>query len=339
VVAITHHYHYDKMKNLNAKIGMRSHAENTNTATQRQPSDTPRATKKLTADNYMEAALSNATKRAYASDLREFKKWGGSIPATADSLVKYLTEMATKQAYATLQRRVITIVKATTDAGYESPTRSPDVKRLMQGIRRTIGTRQRQAKPIVKDDLLELLVMVDKQQPIKAARDRALFLIGFAGAFRRAELVSIRCEDICEYSTGMSILIQRSKTDQEGAGRTVYIPHASGARCPVAALKAYRAIAGIESGWLFRSISCYEKVSSSPLSAQSVSLILKAAAKRSGVDPSIISGHSLRAGYCTQAAIFGLQPWQIREQTGHKSDLVLARYIRPVAGKKIPSLL
>lgn len=92
----------------------------------------------------------------------------------------------------------ITIVKATTYAGYESPTRSPDVKRLMQGIRRTIGTRQRQAKPIVKDDLLELLVMVEKKQPIKAARDKALFLIGFAGAFRRAELVAIRCEDICE---------------------------------------------------------------------------------------------------------------------------------------------
>jgi len=246
--------------------------------------------------------------------------------------------MAPKLAVATLQRRVIAIHKSHTDAGHESPMRDATVKRVMQGIRRTFGTRQRQAKPILKDDLLEMLVMVDQQPPVKAARDKALLLIGFAGAFRRSELVSIRCEDITEFAGGIEILLRRSKTDQDGAGRTVFIPLASGVRCPVAALKDYKTIAGINRGWLFRAVR-HEQIAELPLTAQSVALILKAAANRAGADPSVISGHSLRAGYCTQAAIVGLQPWQIREQTGHKSDLVLARYIRPVAKRKIPSLL
>ena len=320
------------------KISTRNRAENMNESTSNKQGGTPDQRQTLTTDEYMEAALSKATKRAYASDLREFVKWGGSIPSTSEQVATYLAEMATTLANATLQRRMISIHKAHTEAGYESPVRAPKVKQVLAGIARTFGTRQVQARPILKDDLLEMLVMVDQQRPVKAARDKALMLIGFAGAFRRSELVAIRCEDITEFPGGIEILIQRSKTDQEGIGRTVFIPHASGARCPVAALKDYKTLTAINSGWVFRAV-CSEQVSESPLTAQSVALILKAAAKRVGVNAQGISGHSLRAGYCTQAAIFGLQPWQIREQTGHKSDLVLARYIRPVGRRKLPSLL
>jgi integrase len=144
---------------------------------------------------------------------------------------------------------------------------------------------------------------------------------------------------VTEYPDGLEILLRRSKTDQEGVGRTCFIPYAGGNRCPVLALKHYREVAGIKDGWLFRAVDRHENVSTTPLSAQSVALILKEAVKKAGGDPSQVSGHSLRAGYCTQAAIAGLQPWQIREQTGHTSDLMLARYIRPVAKRKIPSLL
>ena len=293
----------------------------------------------LTAENYIEAAQSKATKLGYASDVRHFLSLGGSIPATAEQVMTYLADVATTLAVATIERRLIAIHKAHTDSGHVSPVSHPLVKRTMQGIRRTCGIRQRQVKAVIKDDLLQMLVMIEKQNPIKAARDKALLLVGFAGAFRRSELVALRCEDITTFPNGIEILLKHSKTDQEKAGRTVWIPFANGVHCPVKALDQWRTLSGIESGWLFRAVNRHDQISTTPLSAQAVALIVKDATRRVGADPDVVSGHSLRAGYCTQAAIVGLQPYQIREQTGHKSDATLARYIRPVAKRKIPSLL
>lgn len=294
---------------------------------------------KLTAANYMEAAQSDATKHGYAIDVRHFYQHGGSIPATLEQVIDYIVKAASVCAVATLQRRLIAIHKAHVDEGHVSYLKHPQVKRTMQGVRRTLGTRQRRVKAVVKDDLLEMLVMAGQQKPIKAARDQALMLVGWGAALRRSELVALRCEDITDHSTGIEILIVRSKTDQEAAGRTCFIPHANGERCPVKALKQYQELTGIHTGWLFRAVDRHDNISDTPLSAQSVARIVKEAVRRVGGDPSAVSGHSLRAGYCTQAAIAGLQPWQIREQTGHTSDLMLARYIRPVQKRKIPSLL
>jgi integrase len=216
------------------------------------------------------------------------------------------------------------------------------VKRTMQGIRRTLGTKQRRVTALMEDDLLEMMVHVDQQMPMKAARDKALLLIGFAGAFRRSELVALNCDDITHYESGAELLLRRSKTDQEGAGRTVFIPYARGGRCPVKALRAWLELAAIESGPIFRAINRHDQVvGRKALTPQSVALIVKSTVRMmSGADEAkMVAGHSLRAGYCTEAAMVGLQPCQIREQTGHRSDVTLARYIRPVAKRKIPSLL
>ena len=323
------------MKN-NTKIGGATHA---NTPAAQTSENAATRSPRLSVDGYVAAARSAATTRGYAADVRHFKQWGGKIPACPGQLAEYLADMASTLKVATIERRLIALHRAHVDKGLGSPARDALVKRTMAGIRRTLGTRQRQAKAIVKDDLLEMLVMVDQRKPMQAARDRALLLIGFAGAFRRSELVAIRCEDITEHANGLEILIRRSKTDQAGAGRTVFIPHAKGARCPVKALQQLLELAGIASGCVFRRVSRHDKIGGAALSAQSVALIVKAAAKRAGGDPTIVSGHSLRAGYVTTAAEAGLQPHQIKEQTGHRSDAMLARYIRPVAKRKIPSLL
>ena len=216
------------------------------------------------------------------------------------------------------------------------------VKRTMQGIRRTLGTKQRRVTALVKDDLLEIMVHIDQQAPMKAARDKALLLIGFAGAFRRSELVALQYEDMTQFDGGVELLIRRSKTDQEGAGRTVFIPYARGSRCPVKVLKNWLELAGIVAGPLFRPINRHDQVvGSKALTPQSVSLVVKASVRMMSGDEAakMVAGHSLRAGFATQAAMVGLQPYQIREQTGHRSDVTLARYIRPVAKRKIPSLL
>jgi integrase len=257
-------------------------------------------------------------------------------------IAEYLAECAGTAAVATLQHRLIAIHRAHTDQNIPSPVMNRLVKRTMQGIRRTYGTAQRRVKALTKDDLLEMMVLVDQQKPLKAARDKALLLIGFAGAFRRSELVSLKCEDVTEYDNGLELLLRRSKTDQEGVGRTVFIPYAKGSRCPVKALKRWLALADITGGYMFRAVNRHDQVvGDEALTPQSVALIVKASVRKMKGEEAAktVSGHSLRAGYCTEAAMVGLQPYQIREQTGHRSDVTLARYIRPVAKRKIPSLL
>lgn len=292
--------------------------------------------------SYSAAAQSSATTRSYATDIQHFLRHGGTIPATAAMVAEYLANFAGTLAVSTLQHRLIAIHRAHTDCGLQSPIMDHLVKRTIQGIRRTLGTKQRRVTALVKDDLLEMMVHIDQQLPMKAARDRALLLIGFAGAFRRSELVALRYEDMTRYENGLELLINRSKTDQEGAGRTVFIPHARGNRCPVKALLTWLELAGIVAGPLFRPINRHDQiVGNKGLTAQSISLVVKAAVRMTSGDEAakMVAGHSLRAGYCTEAAMVGLQPYQIREQTGHRSDMTLARYIRPVAKRKIPSLL
>jgi integrase len=291
---------------------------------------------------YSAAAQSEDSTRSYDAGVRHFKLHGGAVPATPTMVAEYLACMAGTLAVATLQHRLIAIHRAHTDRGLLSPVMDNLVKRTMQGIRRTFGTKQRRVTALVKDDLLEMIVHVDQQMPMRAARDKALILIGFAGAFRRSELVGLQCEDMTQYDSGLELLLRRSKTDQEGAGRTVFIPYAHGSRCPVKVLKNWLALAGIDSGPLFRRINRHDQVvGSTALTPQSVALIVKAAVRMMAGDDAAanVAGHSLRAGYCTEAATVGLQPYQIREQTGHRSDVTLARYIRPVAKRKIPSLL
>lgn len=288
-----------------------------------------------------EAAQSDATKRSYEQAVRHFLRNGGHIPATEGIIARYLAEFAGRLAPATLQHRLVAIHRAHVDRGLNSPVLSNEVKRTMQGIRRSYGTAQRRVKALVKDDLLELLALVDKQKPMKAARDRALLLVGFAGAFRRAELVGIRVEDLTPFSHGLEVLLRRSKTDQEGHGRTVFIPHAKGNRCPVKAVENWLHLYGVKHGPLFPALNRHDQVVRDSLSPQSVALIVKDAVLRvKGVDVARqFSGHSMRAGYVTTAADVGLQPYQIREVTGHRSDATLAKYIRPVQKRKVPSLL
>ena len=306
------------------------------------PITTPQAAPSALVVSYSAAAQSNATTLAYDADIRHFKQHGGAIPASAAMVAEYLASFAGTLAVATLQHRLIAIHRAHADQGLESPMRDHLVKRTMQGIRRTLGTKQRRVTALVKDDLLEMMVHIDRQAPMRSARDKALLLIGFAGAFRRSELVALQYEDMTQFEEGVELLIRRSKTDQEGAGRTVFIPRARGSRCPVTVLKNWLELAGIAAGPLFRPINRHDQiVGSKALTPQSVALIVKSSMRSMAGDDAgkSVAGHSLRAGYCTEAAMTGLQPYQIREQTGHRSDVTLARYIRPVAKRKIPSLL
>jgi site-specific recombinase XerD len=291
------------------------------------------------ADTLIAAATAKATKAAYASDIRHWLANGGTLPAVPAQIVEYLARFAEKLSISTLERRLIAIHQAHKEISQPSPARDMAVRSTMQGIRRTHGKRKKQARPLLKDDLLEALVLIDRQKPVKAARDRALLLLGFAGAFRRSELVAIRVEDIKHVDSGVEVFLPQSKTDQQREGDTKFIPCANGVRCPVAALAEWLAVSGIETGYVFRGVDRHDNISDTALTPQSVRLVVKKSVERVGGDKNAVSAHSLRAGYITQAAMAGHQIWQIKLVSLQKSDVVVAGYIRPINKRKVPSLL
>lgn len=284
-----------------------------------QPAITPEVS------DYLRASLSDNSRRAYRSDLNHFLAWGGTIPASPEMVAQYLAAHAGQHAIATLARRLVSIGKAHTTQGMQSPTDSELVRATLRGIRHTHGSAQRQVAPAVKEDVL---AMVADLGGVKGIRDKALLLIGFAGAFRRSELVSLVVADIEQAKQGLVIHLRRSKTDQDGRGRKVAIPFARGAICPVQALQHWLETSCITEGAIFRPVNRHGVIADTPLTAQAVALVIKERAKAVGLDPSRYAGHSLRAGLVTSAAQLGVSSWKIRQQTGHASDAMLSRYIR-----------
>lgn len=276
-------------------------------------------------EQYLLASLSESTRHAYKKDLVHFIRWGGRIPASPESVASYLAGHANQLSFATLSRRVVAIGRAHTIKHCPSPVHSELVKATLQGIRRTKGSAQRHVAPTLLNDIK---AMVNGLHDMKGVRDKALLLIGFAGAFRRSELVSIKVEDISFVDEGIIIHLLRGKTDQVGRGRDIAIPFVRGKYCPVKAIKDWLKHSGINSGRLFRCVNRYGQVVGQGLSPQSVALIVKQRAKVIGLDAQQYSGHSLRAGLVTSAAKSGVSSWKICQQTGHRSEAVMQRYIR-----------
>jgi integrase len=179
---------------------------------------------------------------------------------------------------------------------------------------------------LLRDDLF--LVLDRMGDDVRAARDRALLLIGFAGGFRRSEIVGLNVEDIESVRQGLIISLRHSKTDQEGHGRKIGIPVGRTRWCPVAALSRWLDLAGIASGPIFRSVDRHGNVGTARLSGEAVCIVVRDRVASAGIDPTGYSGHSLRAGFATSATQAGISTTKIRQQTGHASDAMLARYVR-----------
>ena len=168
----------------------------------------------------------------------------------------------------------------------------------MRGIRRAIGTASAQKTPATADIIAEML----KNCPdnLKGTRDRALLALGFAGAFRRSELVALSVEDLAEVPDGLRVMIRRSKTDQEAQGQEIAIPRGYRLR-PVETLQTWLAAAEINSGPRFRPVLKGNRLQNVALTDRSVAQIVKYYAELVGLDPVHSAGHSLRAGYVTSA--------------------------------------
>lgn len=196
----------------------------------------------------------------------------------------------------------------------------------MAGIRRRLGAAPAQKAPVLVADLRAMVTALP--DTVIGRRDRALVLVGWCGAFRRSELAALEVGDLAFDDRGLVVTLRKSKTDQEGLGRKVPVPYGRSAdTCPVRALRAWLEAAGITSGRVFRRVD-RGRVGAS-LTAHGVARVVKKLAGRVGLNVSDFSGHSLRAGLVTSAALAGVVHQRISKVTGHRNGYGVSLYVRP----------
>jgi site-specific recombinase XerD len=294
--------------------------------------------------SYVARASAESTVRAYRSDWRLFTDWCAMrgyqpLPATPEVTAAYLAEIADigttfsggrPLSKASIERRLAAIVFAHRAAGLEPPTTqtgAATLSAMMRGIRNAKRSVRRAVKRPADADVLRDIVRGITGNTMLDLRDRALLTMGMMGAFRRSELVRIQVEDIAPHPRGLSITIPFSKGDQAGAGQSVAI--LEGRRIePVRHLRAWLEAAGISAGAVFRRLTPHGRVTDAALSEQSVALIVKKRAAAVGYDPALFAGHSLRAGFLTEAGRTGATLFKMQEHSRHKSIEMLSTYVR-----------
>ena len=279
----------------------------------------------------------NNTVRAYKSDFNDFGLFCAqngfkSLPTTPDIISLYLSYLSSKDIkVSTLKRRLVSIKVLHKLKGHYLDSKNPIIIETLMGIKRRKGSIQKGKKPILINNLKKIINAIDKQnkEEIKKFRDRSIILIGFAGGFRRNEIVSLNCEDLDFVQEGLKIDIRRSKTDQFGEGFTKALPYFDSSQyCPVLSVKKWIEASKITSGPVFRRFSKGSKLSKNRLTDQTVALLIKEYLKLAGIDNKNYSGHSLRSGFATSAAESGVEERNIMAMTGHKSTEMVRRYIK-----------
>ena len=263
------------------------------------------------------------TLRAYKADFRDFvlfcqQNGLNSMPSEPKVITLYLTHLSKSSKFSTLKRRLASISVIHKLNGHYLDIKHPIITENLLGIRRVKGSHQKAKKPILINDLKLLIKAINEEKNSKQTlRNKSLLLIGFAGGFRRSELVSIMHEDVDFVSEGVKIFVKRSKTDQSGEGMTKGIPYfANPEFCPVINLKEYIEQEQIKSGKIFE------------MTDKNVALIIKKYSALAGLDQSKYSGHSLRSGFATSTAELGAEERSIMAMTGHKTTQMVRRYIK-----------
>ena len=276
------------------------------------------------------AEKSAATRRAYRSDFGIFTAWCEErgfppLPAAPAVVAAFLADQAEAGVRpSTLSRRVAAIAYAHDLAGLPSPAAAKAVRVVLGGIRRTKGAKPAQKAPATAERIAAMLEGIP--DTLRGTRDRALLTLGFAGAFRRSELVALDITDLVFEPDGLRVQIRHSKTDQEGQGHEIAVPRGMKLH-PVRAVQAWIATANITDGPVFRAINRHGHVSGI-LTAQSVALIVKFYAEAAGLDPRAFAGHSLRAGFLTSAAEAGADVLRMMEVSRHKRVETVQGYVR-----------
>lgn len=301
------------------------------------------------AAGYAEAAKADNTRRAYRSDWQAFETWCASkavtaMPASPDVVLAFLIEHAGKLKVATLGRRLSAIREAHLYAGHKLDTSGVAFRDVWRGIRRTHAAPAVQKAPLLTAQLRRTVATLP--DTLAGRRDRALLLVGFGAALRRSELASL---EVCprdgagwieETTDGLTIHLGASKTDQEGEGAVVGVPHGANVEtCPVRAYKAWLAVSGITTGPAFRAIDRHGHMAIEALTDKAVARVIKRSViaaellngstiEEATATASKFAGHSLRSGLATSASANDAPGQAIQRQLRHKKFDTTMRYIR-----------
>ena len=289
--------------------------------------------------NNLKNSKANNTIRAYKSDFKDFgsfcaKNGLKSLPTEPKIVSLYMTYLSTKDAkMSTLRRRLVSIGVIHRLKGHYLDTKHPIIIENLMGIKRKKGSYQKGKKPILINHLKLIIDEIDKdtydETGIRKLRDKTIILLGFAGGFRRIELISIDYEDLEFVAEGVKIFIRKSKTDQFGEGMIKGLPYFTNQQyCPVWHLKKWLEISEIKSGPIFRRFFKGLNLGKNRLTDQSVALFLKKYLSNAGIENQNYSGHSLRSGFATVSAEAGADERSIMAMTGHKTTQMVRRYIK-----------
>lgn len=287
------------------------------------------------ARGYARDARALNTRRAYLGDLKRFNRWCSQrglcpLPASGVDVANYMSCLAhSGRKPSTIDRALAAISETHRLAGLPSPRSDHVVRDVMKGIRRTLSVAQNRKAPVMLHDLKRMVTGLP--EGLKGIRDRALLVLGFAGAFRRSELVALDVGDLSFTTDGLEVRLRGSKTDQERAGVTIGVPYGGHPKsCPVRAVQAWLGAAAIVDGPVFRRVDRHGRISPSRLGSKAVAGVVKACAELTGLDPGIYGGHSLRSGLITTAIKVGKSEHLVMRQSRHKSIAVFRTYVRDV---------
>ncbi|MDT0618600.1 site-specific integrase [Salinisphaera sp. P385] len=291
-------------------------------------------------ETYLQAAQRDNTQRSYASAVRHFEvAWGGLLPATADTVARYLVAHATALSTNTLRQRLAALAHWHQAHGFSDPTSAAVVKKTLKGIQALHPALEKRAEPLqmkavarVADWLDAAIAAADQRadtaDALRCRRDRAMLLLGFWRGFRVDELVRLRSEHITMVpEEGMTCFLGRSKTDRQLIGTTYRVPALS-RWCPVTATLDWISYAGLSTGSLFRGVTRSGTLKAGALHHNSVVPLLRQLFLRAGLaSPETYSGHSLRRGFAGWASANGWDARALMEYVGWKDIHSAMRYI------------
>lgn len=288
------------------------------------------------ARGYRAKAKAANTLRAYLSDWNRFGAWCDErdleqLPARPEAVATYLASLATAgRADSTITRHCAAI--AWKHGQHDLvPPQARDGRRViadtLAGIRRDLRARPSRRKAAITATQLSVMIEAAAGQGTRAIRDRAILALGLAAALRRSELVALELGDVIFEQRGLRLTLRHSKTDQDGGGQVIAVPSGKVVQ-PVARLHAWLAIRGSQAGPLFYQIHPQGRMTGEAMSDRSIARLIQKYAALAGLDPATVAGHSLRAGFLTEASRSGATIAKMQEVSRHKKVEVLLGYVR-----------
>jgi site-specific recombinase XerD len=288
------------------------------------------------ARSYRAQAKAANTLRAYTSDWNQFEGWCDErsldpLPARPEAVATYLASLALAgKADSTIGRHLAAIGWKHRQDGLVAPVQRDKrmvIADTLAGIRREARARPSARKAAITARELAAMIAAAEGQGTRAIRDRAILALGLAAALRRSELVALEWRDVELVDKGLKLTLRHSKTDQEGEGQVIAVPSGKVLR-PVERLKAWLAVRGGGVGPLFYQIDAQGRLTDKSMSDRSIARLIQKYAKLVGLDPETVGGHSLRAGFLTEASRAGATIAKMQEVSRHKKVEVLLGYVR-----------